>query len=281
MTAVLGIDAAWVAKNSSGVALIRRDEAGKWEYVAAAPSCKSFIELLEGHTVNWSKVPAGGRIGPNDLLKVIAKRRPDMDVKVIPVDIPVGKQPVIGKRPCDVAMSKAFRSKWAGPYYPRKDWPGAVSHNLMADLKSEGYPLATCCECEDGRGVQGKRTIEVYPHPAIVRLLDLEVRLEYKVDKSRKYWPDLSLAERRNRLSANFRKLHGGLSKEINGLPDSLIPDDAFLSGKRSLKCFEDTLDSLVCAWVGACYLDGDAECYGDADAAIWVPNRLPRVCER
>jgi predicted RNase H-like nuclease len=38
------------------------------------------------------------------------------------------------------------------------------------------------------------------------------------------------------------------------------------------LKRYEDSLDILVCAWVGAKYLKGEALPYGDDTAAIWVP---------
>ena len=33
-------------------------------------------------------------------------------------------------------------------------------------------------------------------------------------------------------------------------------------------------LDAIVCAWVGACIVDGTAEAFGDQSAAIWVPTR-------
>jgi predicted RNase H-like nuclease len=38
------------------------------------------------------------------------------------------------------------------------------------------------------------------------------------------------------------------------------------------LKRYEDSLDALVCACVGAKYLEGSAVPYGDNTAAIWVP---------
>ncbi len=38
-------------------------------------------------------------------------------------------------------------------------------------------------------------------------------------------------------------------------------------------KAQEDMIDAIVCAWVGITALAGDAEAYGDADSAIWVPR--------
>ena len=38
-----------------------------------------------------------------------------------------------------------------------------------------------------------------------------------------------------------------------------------------ALKRYEDTLDALVCAWVGMQFANGLAIPYGDESAAIWV----------
>nr|WP_245581779.1 DUF429 domain-containing protein [Rhizobium ruizarguesonis] len=40
------------------------------------------------------------------------------------------------------------------------------------------------------------------------------------------------------------------------------------------MKALEDTLDAVVCAWVGACVMDGRARAYGDVESAIWVPTQ-------
>lgn len=42
MTTVLGIDAAWTAKNPSGVAIVQKRTSG-WELLAAEPSCGHFL----------------------------------------------------------------------------------------------------------------------------------------------------------------------------------------------------------------------------------------------
>ncbi|MCM2500652.1 DUF429 domain-containing protein [Neorhizobium galegae] len=41
----------------------------------------------------------------------------------------------------------------------------------------------------------------------------------------------------------------------------------------HELEAFEDMLDAVVCAWIGACVLDGRARAYGDEASAIWVPR--------
>ena len=273
ITAILGIDAAWSEAKPSGVALIRQREEGGWAYIAAAPSCQSFIQLARGQDVNWLASPVGGQIQPEELLIAIADRWPDTEVTVIAVDMPVANQPVRGRRPCDDAISSAFGAAWAGTHSPRENLPGAVSDDLIGELERLDYWLATCVPDQVDYEVRDRATIEVYPHPAIVRLLNLEVRLKYKFDKSNRFWPGRSLAQRRERISANLRRLRTGLTTQIIGIREDCIPTDAYLQSRRALKRFEDTLDALVCAWVGACYFEGHAECYGDAAAAIWVPE--------
>jgi predicted RNase H-like nuclease len=50
------------------------------------------------------------------------------------------------------------------------------------------------------------------------------------------------------------------------------LPDPAGAIPVTGLKRYEDSLDALVCAWVGAKYLEGEAVAYGDHTAAIWIP---------
>ncbi len=51
------------------------------------------------------------------------------------------------------------------------------------------------------------------------------------------------------------------------------IPRDVKVAAQ--LKPYEDALDAVVCAWVGACYLNGTATAYPGDDpvAAIWIPE--------
>ena len=273
MTAVLGIDPAWSATKPSGVALIRQLPDCEWECVSVAPSYDSFLQLAGKIPVNWNAVPAGGLPQPQQLLEAAGTLLHGEGVTVVAIDIPVSNQLIIEqRRPCDDDISHKFGGALCGTHSPNRNRPGELSANLMADLNRLGYNLAACIDDADDDGPPNNATIEVYPHPAIVRLLDLKVRLEYKVDKSNSFWPGITLAERRERLRDNFRRLCTGLATQMRAIPEECIPNDAYLDSRRSLKRFEDALDALVCAWVGACYLGGRAECFGDRQAAIWVP---------
>ena len=113
--------------------------------------------------------------------------------------------------------------------------------------------------------------IEVYPHPALLSLLGRNYRIPYKVSRSLRYWPSLSVQERADHLVGEFKYIYAGLSSVLHGLPCEFLPSPPYKS-LSFLKRYEDALDALVCAWVGTRYLDRHADHYGDDDAAIWIP---------
>lgn len=280
VNAVLGIDAAWSEANPSGVALIRQLQHGTWECVAVAPSYEAFLQLAEGKNVNWEATPVGGLPEPGRLLKAAARLLKNADVTLVTLDMPISNKPITTRRYCDDAISRAFGREKCGTHSITKNSPVQMFENLRASLDSRGYHLVTQTSRTSNDGMPVGATIEVYPHPAIVRLLNLDCRLKYKVDKAKikagrgAYWPNATLPERKQRLCENLRLLHTRLAAKINGIPEDLVPLDGHMRSWKFLKRYEDALDALVCGWVGACYLEGRAECFGDADAAIWVPTK-------
>ena len=112
--------------------------------------------------------------------------------------------------------------------------------------------------------------MEVYPHPALMTLTGAGYRLPYKVSRSRRYWPKSSLAERRAKLLTQCGEITSALKGKIHDIPIELPEPDSMIS-TSGLKRYEDSLDALVCAWVGAKYLLGEAVRHGDGTAAIWV----------
>ena len=151
---------------------------------------------------------------------------------------------------------------------PSPAMPGAISTNLRDGLRELGYELTV----NYANGLAAiNSVVEVYPHPALLTLLECDYRVPYKVARSRRFWPNLTVPERVNRLVEKFQVIRTELAQVIHGIPDFLpeIPYDGTLA---SLKRYEDALDALICAWVGARYLEGNATAYGNNDAAIWVP---------
>jgi predicted RNase H-like nuclease len=97
-------------------------------------------------------------------------------------------------------------------------------------------------------------------------------RLPYKVSKMRKYWPSRAIRECRVQLRSTWAKIVASLAREIHGVTELLPPLSENPNGKE-LKAYEDSLDAVVCAWVGMCVMEGRAKPYGDEDSAIWIPT--------
>ena len=267
MTSVLGIDAAWSDGNPSGVALIRTGLDGCWECVKLAPSYDSFIGIADGNEVKWDEPKIqGSRPHPKRLLRAAEQLLGGERVSVISVDMPLSEKRITRRRASDNAISSAFGAMKCGTHSPSCTSPGKISRELLQSLNSLGYQLAVTEKA-------AYKVIEVYPHPALLSLLDRDCRVPYKVDKTRKYWPCVCLRQRADRLIKEFRSIYQGLTDVIQRIPD-FLPQSPYGGTLTSLKRYEDTLDALVCAWVGSRYIEGCAVPYGDNVAAIWVPNK-------
>jgi hypothetical protein len=70
-----------------------------------------------------------------------------------------------------------------------------------------------------------------------------------------------------------MNRILAALKREISGITVTL-PQAVQVHTLAELKPYEDMLDALVCCWIGTNYLAGEAEPFGDADAAIWMPKR-------
>jgi hypothetical protein len=102
--------------------------------------------------------------------------------------------------------------------------------------------------------------------------MNAEYRLEYKVGKTSRYWPELSISERKQKLFYIYKNILAVLGQVIQDIEldisESLI-EQPFSHFKR----YEDAIDALVCGWVGMQYLAGKASAHGDDTGAIWVPD--------
>ena len=71
--------------------------------------------------------------------------------------------------------------------------------------------------------------------------------------------------------------IRGALGDVVDGVMLEL-PETGVVKSLAALKRYEDSLDALVCAWVGVEYLAGRAVPLGDDDAAIWCPEDVVRT---
>ncbi len=259
MKVVMGIDAAWTETAPSGVALAVDDGSG-WRIVQAVPSYHAFLAGCSRRPFERHR----GSIPDAEALLEAAEKLAGHPVSLIAVDMPLSKEPIMSRRVSDNLVSSAYGAKHAGTHTPNATRPGRISDDLKTCFERAGYALATTT-------IQGRDLIEVYPHPALIELASAERRLPYKASNVAKYWPDDVPLKRRERLIYTWKQILAMLDARIKGVSDMLVLP-AINSKGFEMKAFEDILDSVVCAWVGACALEGTAVPYGDGTSAIWIP---------
>lgn len=191
-----------------------------------------------------------------------------VDVSLVAVDMPLSRATISRRRTSDDAVSRAYGRRKCGTHTPSMARPGPISDRFRQSFAAAGYPLQTM-------ELLGPGVIEVYPHPALVELSGAPERLQYKVAKSRAFWPSLSPHERRSQLHLQWSRVIGLLDLEVQGVSAAFNGFERRTRGFE-MKATEDALDAVVCAWVAICALNGRAIPYGDMDSAIWIPT--PRL---
>lgn len=259
MKVALGIDAAWTEKAPSGVALIA-DYGDGWNLVDVKASYAAFLGGSDAVPVLRHR----GSIPDAKAIVETASAKAGASVDLVAIDMPLSIAPIVNRRTSDNMISAAYGSRHASTHTPSAARPGRLSDELRVGLDAVGYPLAVSA-------FGGQALIEVYAHPALMELTNADRRLPYKQSRIGKYWPDLVAGMRRHRLLEVWAEIIQQLDAEIKGVAAALsLPSvDARV---YELKAFEYALDAVVCAWVGACALDGKAKPFGDRESAIWVP---------
>jgi predicted RNase H-like nuclease len=262
---VLGLDAAWTANGSSGVALVDTDYQLP-RVVAVTPGYGAFSRLGHGEPVHWIAKLASGEPPLEELLSV-AEKLAEKPVDVIVVDMPLSHAPITGRRPADRAISAAFGGRGCSTHSPSAERPGPIGESVRHEAGRLGYPLITTA----GKGPRQRALLETYPHPALLHLTGAEYRIPYKVQRSRRYWPRLALIDRRTAVARELSFIR----QHLDSVLANVDLDIQATASVARLKAVEDAIDALVCCWVGARWLAGAAEPYGDEAAAIWVPHPL------
>jgi predicted RNase H-like nuclease len=189
-------------------------------------------------------------------------------VDLVTVDMPMATVPISRRRHSDHLISKCFGAQWCSTHTPSSTRPGIISDKLRLDFEGAGYPLVTA----SATAGTTPALIEVYPHPALLTLMQADRRLPYKVSKMGRYWKSLSTADRRTRIVQEWHNIDEALVQHITHEPFLPPGSAAPAMSNASLKQYEDALDALVCGWVGMEFLAGRCTAYGDETAAIWVP---------
>jgi len=268
VASVLAIDPAWTADQPSGIALLHEVVLG-WQCSALAPSYEQFMALADGFPVDWSTDPTASRPDVADLFGAAERMLDGFAVDLVTVDMPVSTRAISSRRAADNAISQTFGGRGCRTHTPSATRPGHISDALCAEFRDLGYPLATATTSPGTTPA----LIEVYPHPALLVLMDAPYRVKYKVAKAGRYWPTVPPQERRRKLVQTWYEIRQALGETISGVELPLpTPDEAEHLRTTGLKRYEDALDALICAWVGVRYLDRRCTAFGDETAAIWIP---------
>ncbi|MCD6217644.1 DUF429 domain-containing protein [bacterium] len=266
MVAILGIDAAWTSKQPSGLALVEQ-KSGRWLCRGIAPSYLSFITLSYGKAIDWHSRPTGSMPNAKAILDASKRILHNKPVDIVTVDMPISTVEFSSRRIADEKVSRAFGGLGCSTHSPTEERPGLMGKTISSEFVEMGFTIAT----EDTPQSSKNCIVEVYPHPAIIKLLNIDYRLEYKTLRSRQFWPRTRVRYRIEKLVQQFNRIFNALSTEIECIPD-FLPNANTTYTLTGLKKYEDVLDALVCAWVGIKYYEGSAEPFGDNTAAIWIP---------
>jgi predicted RNase H-like nuclease len=270
---VLGIDAAWTARHPSGVALVSVPQRGRPRLLRIARSYAEFCDLQLNGKIDWATKTRG--TAPNiPALLAACQALAGQTPSVVALDIPLGPQPIIGRRASDKMVTSAYIRRKAGTHSPTAERPGPISRMLFGQLSACGFKWLHA-KASTRHEKNTRLFIEAYPHPAIIELLGLNERLRYKVGKLKKYWPELDRAAQRKKVVQQLNRLRAALDDEILDVKKWLPAAASFLkNGPVSrLKGCEDALDAVVCAWIGCEFLAGRCVAYGDEESAIWLPR--------
>jgi predicted RNase H-like nuclease len=258
MTAVLGIDAAWTAHRPSGYALIE-EEGGRWRLKAAASDLRGFAAACGG----TASADEGTRLALRCAERMLRGRLPD----VVAVDMPLSRWPITGRRASDLGVSRRFGAAKCATHSPSALRPGPMSEAMRVACEARGYELITAAGA-----LPPLALAEVYPHPALLRLMNVPERLCYKVNKTATYWPGVSVETRLTNVRETLRSIIERLETQIAGVEDWTREALRAGQGFAGLKGVEDMVDAVISAWVGKAIHEKAAEPIGDAHSAIWIP---------
>ena len=230
---VLGVDLAWARKKPDAIVRLSRRE-DVWTF------CEAHYE-------------AGDAV----LLQAVATTDTEL---LVAIDAPTLCINEKGSRPVDQECSRKFRRLEAG------------CHPVNLQLAPQPIALARKLEELGLRnhwhlGESVGNVIEVYPHPAIVRLFGLTKTIKYKKGK---------VAEKREHFD-HFQKLFAQYLRSYQpaiGWSGALDEALTLPWSKRT----EDLLDAHLCAIIGCLHLRDQTEGLGDAETGFIVVPLVPGV---
>lgn len=228
----VGIDLAWSTKNGSGISILEGDEK-KAELVSA--------EVLHSD---------------DELVDFIRSKVKDAEAFVA-IDAPLIVPNDKGRRKAEEIVGKFFRKYDAGAHPSNRkrlsSWTGTIRGEEITNiLKKEGFlhdPYINQFE-------KSRKLFEVYPHPSMVVLFNLDKILKYKSKPNRDH--DF-LCRAFNLYQSHMKELEK--ARPSLKIPKKILNMDVKKLKGKKLKNYEDLLDSIFCAYIAYYYWANPKKC--------------------
>jgi predicted RNase H-like nuclease len=216
-----GIDLAWSKKNATGITIIKGNK-------------------------NQAKHISSEIIFSDDEIIGYLKKHISDKPAIIAIDAPLIVSNEEGRRVAEELTGMLFRKYNAGAHPANRkrlsSWDGKIrGEEISKLLEKHGFKHNPYIKKHE----ETRKFMEVYPHPSIVVLFNLDKILQYKAKPKRDY----------NFRWNEFKKYQKHLYNLKNQKPALVLPAEIIkkkvekLKGK-ALKDFEDILDSILCAYL-------------------------------
>ena len=204
---IVGIDLAWGDRRQDGLCLIHATRGG-------AKVLKTALTKGDAELFAWldDHIPSSAGV-------------------LLAVDAPLVVPNATGSRPVDKQITLDFGRYHAG-CYPANSTKCARSVQFAQQLQVKGYVIGYDLK------TASRLVAEVYPHPAMIRLFDLEQIIKYKKG---------TVAVKK----LEFKKLQNCLRKSLHKHMDEISPEIESLLSNEWSKKIEDQTDAIVCALIG------------------------------
>lgn len=220
----IGIDLAWSPRNKSGVSIVKAT-GKKGELI------DSKVLLTDSEIVEFVKQ----YVKPSD------------DAYVL-IDAPLLVPNETGRRIAEAEVGATFRKYNAGAHPSNRQRLGQWNNGKVRgeEITQQFIDLGFIHDPYVQKLEKARRVIEVYPHPSMVVLFELDTVIKYKNKPKRDY--DFRWGQ--------FKKYLGHMKDLEDKVPSLMLPREILeieivgLRGK-ALKDFEDLLDSVFCAYIG------------------------------
>jgi len=214
----VGIDLAWSTRNGSGVTVLEFKN-DKLQFIVADILCSD-----------------------EDILNYINQYVSKGEDAIISIDAPLIVPNEEGRRLAEDVVGKLFRKYNAGAHPANRtrlsSWTGTIrGEEISRLLEKNGFIHDPYIKKKE----KCRKFVEVYPHPSIVVLFNLEKILRYKAKPKRDYefrWNEFE--KYRNHL----------VSLPSLELPEEIVKKKIKGIKGKALKNFEDILDSVFCAYL-------------------------------